>query len=108
VPKIDQKQVSEQLTHAVLLRALLRQDPNVMLVGELRDRETGSMIVAGAHGVKLWAHARAHGFRTLVEDALDKIAAGLTTVDELVRVVPYRQVAMAREERRAALSAGAP
>jgi type II secretory ATPase GspE/PulE/Tfp pilus assembly ATPase PilB-like protein len=222
VPKINQKQVSEQLTHAVLLRALLRQDPNVMLVGELRDRETGSMalnaaatghlvlgtlhtadavgtvarlrglglddtemadallavlaqrlvrrictscsqpcaasaeqtallgslldgvepregqgcdachhtgyrgrtgiyellladpglqdlIVAGAHGVKLRAHARAHGFHTLVEDALVKIAAGVTTVDELVRVVPYRHIVAAREERRAPLSgAGAP
>jgi type II secretory ATPase GspE/PulE/Tfp pilus assembly ATPase PilB-like protein len=222
VPKVNQKQVSEQLTHAVLLRALLRQDPNVMLVGELRDRETGSMalnaaatghlvlgtlhtadavgtvarlrglglddtemadallavlaqrllrrictgcsrpwtasaeqtalvtllgplldgiepregqgcdachhtgyrgrtgiyellladpglqdlIVAGAHGAKLRAHARARGFRTLVEDALDKIAAGLTTLDELVRVVPYRHVVAAREERRAAVSGG--
>jgi type II secretory ATPase GspE/PulE/Tfp pilus assembly ATPase PilB-like protein len=225
VPKINQKQVSEQLTHAVLLRALLRQDPNVMLVGELRDRETGSMalnaaatghlvlgtlhtadavgtvarlrglglddtemadallavlaqrlvrricpgcsepcsepgarsaeqaallgpllegiepregkgcdachhtgyrgrtgiyelllcdpglqdlIVGGAHGVKLRAHARAQGFRTLVEDALDKIAAGVTTVDELVRVVPYRQIVATRAERGAGLSAAAP
>jgi type II secretory ATPase GspE/PulE/Tfp pilus assembly ATPase PilB-like protein len=222
VPKVNQKQVSEQLTHPVLLRALLRQDPNVMLVGELRDLETGSMalnaaatghlvlgtlhtadavgtvarlrglglddtemadallavlaqrlvrrictscsqpcaagpeqvallgplldgiepregqgcdachhagyrgrtgiyellladpglqdlIVAGAHGVKLRAHARARGFRTLVEDALDKIAAGVTTVDELMRVVPYRHIVAAREERRAAISgAGSP
>jgi type II secretory ATPase GspE/PulE/Tfp pilus assembly ATPase PilB-like protein len=220
VPKVNQKQVSEQLTHPVLLRALLRQDPNVMLVGELRDRETGSMalnaaatghlvlgtlhtadavgtvarlrglglddteiadallavlaqrlvrrvcascsrpcaatpeqiallgplldgvelregqgcdecqhtgyrgrvgiyellladpglqdlIVAGAHGVKLRAHARARGFHTLVEDALVKIAAGATTVDELVRVVPYRHIVAAREEHRAAVNGAA-
>jgi type II secretory ATPase GspE/PulE/Tfp pilus assembly ATPase PilB-like protein len=222
VSKVNQKQVSEQLTYPVLLRALLRQDPNVMLVGELRDLETGSMalnaaatghlvlgtlhtadavgtvarlrglglddtemadallavlaqrlvrrictscsqpraasaeqiallgplldgiepsagqgcdaclhtgyrgrtgiyellladpglqdlIVAGAHGASLRAYARARGFRTLVEDALDKIAAGVTTVAELVRVVPYRHLVAAREVRCLALSgAGSP
>jgi type II secretory ATPase GspE/PulE/Tfp pilus assembly ATPase PilB-like protein len=212
VAKVNQKQVSAQLTHATLLRAMLRQDPNVLLVGELRDMETGSMalnaagtghlvlgtlhtgdavgtvarlrglglddtdianallavlaqrlvrricadcsqpgaatpaqtallgpllagvavtegrgceacqytgyrgriglyellvadpglqdlIVAGAHNVKLRAHARAHGFRTLVDDGLAKIAAGVTTVSELVRVVPYRHIVAARDER---------
>ncbi|WP_257447165.1 GspE/PulE family protein [Archangium lipolyticum] len=212
VPKVNQKQVSPQMNHAALLRALLRQDPNVMLVGEIRDLETGSMalnaaatghvvlgtlhtadavgavgrlrglelddsdiadsllavlaqrlvrricpscvapaeptrkqkevlgslldglqpqtglgceecrhtgyrgrtgiyellvvdapmqdlIATGAHGAQLRRHAREHGFRTLVEDALDKIAAGQTTLAELVRVVPYRQILTLREER---------
>ncbi|WNG48009.1 type II/IV secretion system protein [Archangium minus] len=212
VPKVNQKEVSPQMSHAVLLRALLRQDPNVMLVGEIRDLETGSMalnaaatghvvlgtlhtadavgavgrlrglelessdiadsllavlaqrlvrricakcttptsptqeqrellgplldgiplqvgqgceecrhtgyrgrvgiyellvvdsemqdlIASGAHGVQLRRHARAHGFRTLVEDALDKIAAGHTTLTELLRVVPYRQLLSTREDR---------
>lgn len=212
VPKVNQKQVSEQMNHALLLRALLRQDPNVMMVGEIRDLETGSMalnaaatghvvlgtlhtadavgaigrlrglkldnteiadallavlaqrlvrricaactqpkapsesqrallgalldgvethegrgcdvchhtgykgrvgiyellladpelqelIVAGAHNAKLRAYARQKGMRTLVEDALEKIAAGATTVAELVRVVPYRHILAAREER---------
>ncbi len=214
VPKVNQKQVSAQMPHALLLRALLRQDPNVMLVGEIRDLETGSMalnaaatghvvlgtlhtadavgavgrlrglkldnteiadallavlaqrlvrricqqcvapcaptaeqrellgpllqgvepkegrgceacnhtgykgrtglyellvaepgfqelIVSGAHNAKLRAYAREHGFRTLVEDALEKIGAGLTTVAELVRVVPYRHILATRDERRA-------
>ncbi|QRK14093.1 type II/IV secretion system protein [Archangium violaceum] len=212
VPKVNQKEVSPQMSHAVLLRALLRQDPNVMLVGEIRDLETGSMalnaaatghvvlgtlhtadavgavgrlrglelessdiadsllavlaqrlvrricvrcavptpptpeqrellgplldgiqlqvgqgceecrhtgyrgrvgiyellvvdsemqdlIASGAHGVQLRRHARTHGFRTLVEDALDKIAAGHTTLAELLRVVPYRQLVSTREDR---------
>jgi type II secretory ATPase GspE/PulE/Tfp pilus assembly ATPase PilB-like protein len=214
VPKVNQKQVSAQMPHSLLLRALLRQDPNVMLVGEIRDQETGSMalnaaatghvvlgtlhtadavgavgrlrglklddteiadallavlaqrlvrricakcsqpvtptaeqkellgelldgvetregrgcaechhtgykgrtgiyellmadaglqelIVSGAHNAKLRAYARERGFRTLVEDGLEKIAAGLTTVAELVRVVPYRHILATREERRA-------
>lgn len=212
VAKVNQKQVSAQMTHAALLRAMLRQDPNVLLVGELRDLETGSMalnaagtghlvlgtlhtgdavgtvarlrglglddtdianallavlaqrlvrricpdcsqpgaatpaeielcgpllegvevkegrgceacqhtgyrgriglyelllgdpglqdlIVAGAHNVKLRAHARANGFRTLVDDGLAKVAAGITTLAELVRVVPYRHIVAARDER---------
>ena len=211
VPKVNQKQVTPQMNHALLLRALLRQDPNVMLVGEIRDLETGSMalnaaatghvilgtlhtadavgavgrlrglelddsdiadsllavlaqrlvrricaqcaapneptpeqkelfgplldgvqlqvgqgcgecrhtgyrgrtgiyellmvdsemqdlIAQGAHSAQLRRHARAHGFRTLVEDALDKIAAGHTTLTELIRVVPFRQILTTREE----------
>lgn len=212
VPKVNQKEVSPQMPHAMLLRALLRQDPNVMLVGEIRDLETGSMalhaaatghvvlgtlhtadavgavgrlrgleldnseiadsllavlaqrlvrricpkceapaeptrkqkellgplldglqprtgmgceecrhtgyrgrtgiyellvvdpgmqdlIAQGSHSAPLRRYARAHGFRTLVEDALEKIATGQTTLAELVRVIPYRQLMAAREDR---------
>ncbi|GEN06338.1 general secretion pathway protein E/type IV pilus assembly protein PilB [Myxococcus fulvus] len=212
VPKVNQKQVTPQMPYATLLRALLRQDPNVMLVGEVRDLETGSMaltaaatghvvlgtlhtadavgavarlrglglddvdvadsllavltqrlvrricaqctvdmrptdeqskllgrllngvrtqvgqgcaacnhtgykgrlgifellvvdpdlqdlIARGEPTVHLRRHARAHGLRTLVEDALDKVDAGITTVAELVRVVPYRHILTTRDER---------
>jgi type II secretory ATPase GspE/PulE/Tfp pilus assembly ATPase PilB-like protein len=75
----------------------------------LADPGLQDLIVAGAHGASLRAYARARGFRTLVEDALDKIAAGVTTVAELVRVVPYRHLVAAREQRCGALSgAGSP
>ncbi|NTX00500.1 GspE/PulE family protein [Myxococcus sp. CA040A] len=212
VPKVNQKQVTPQMPYATLLRALLRQDPNVLLVGEIRDLETGSMaltaaatghVVLGtlhtadavgavarlrglglddvdvadsllavltqrlvrriceqcvedtkptpeqtkllgrlldgvhtragrgcpacnhtgyrgrsgifellvvdpdlqdliAHGeptVRLRRHARKHGLRTLMEDGLDKVNAGTTTVAELVRVVPYRHILTTRDER---------
>ncbi|MFY0568118.1 GspE/PulE family protein [Archangium lansingense] len=212
VPKVNQKEVSPQMSHALLLRALLRQDPNVMLVGEIRDLETGSMalnaaatghvvlgtlhtadavgavgrlrglelddadiadsllavlaqrlvrricpkceapaeptrrqkellgslleglqprtgvgceecrhtgyrgrtgiyellvvdsglqdlIAQGAHSAQIRRYARAHGFRTLVEDALAKVAAGQTTLAELVRVIPFRQIMTALEDR---------
>ena len=214
IPKVNQKQVTPQMSHALLLRALLRQDPNVMLVGEIRDLETGSMalnaaatghvvlgtlhtadavgavgrmrglkldnsdiadsllavlaqrlvrrvcaqcsepseptaqqrelfgpllegisprmgrgcehclhtgyrgrtgiyellmvdaemqdlIARGSHSGELRRHARLHGYRTLVEDGLDKIAAGSTSLAELLRVVPYRQVVTTREDRQA-------
>ncbi|WP_164009747.1 GspE/PulE family protein [Pyxidicoccus trucidator] len=215
VPKVNQKQVTPQMPHATLLRAMLRQDPNVMLVGEVRDLETGSMaltaastghvvlgtlhtadavgsvarlrglklddvdisdsllavlaqrlvrricekcvepvrpteeqvallgrlldgvqahagkgceachhtgykgrsgifelllvdpdlqelIARGAATVELRRHARAHGLRTLVEDALEKVGARTTTLAELVRVVPYRHILVTRDEREVA------
>jgi general secretion pathway protein E len=64
----------------------------------LADPGLQDLIVAGAHNVKLRAHARAHGFRTLVDDGLAKVAAGVTTLAELTRVVPYRHIVAARDE----------
>lgn len=212
VPKVNQKQVSEHMPYTTLLRSLLRQDPNVLLVGEVRDLETGStavnaartghivlgtlhtadamgtigrlrglelddtdiadallavlaqrlarricekcsepreptaeqqalfgrlldgvapragrgcehchhtgyrkriglfellvvdpglqdLIAAGSHNAQLRKYARERGFKTMVDDGLEKIAAGLTTLDELVRVVPYRHILATRDER---------
>lgn len=40
VDKINQKQVSSQVNMAALSRAFLRHDPDIMLIGEIRDYET--------------------------------------------------------------------
>ena len=50
MPGINQVQVREQirLTFAAALRAFLRQDPNVILVGEIRDGETAAIAVKAA------------------------------------------------------------
>jgi type IV pilus assembly protein PilB len=47
---INQVQIHEEigLTFAKSLRAFLRQDPNVIMVGEIRDSETGSIAVKAA------------------------------------------------------------
>jgi len=47
LPGIVQVQVQERagLTFAAALRSILRQDPNVILVGEIRDRETAQIAV---------------------------------------------------------------
>jgi type IV pilus assembly protein PilB len=47
---INQVQVKEQigLTFASALRSFLRQDPNIILVGEIRDAETASIAVKAA------------------------------------------------------------
>jgi general secretion pathway protein E len=213
VSKVNQKQVSPSMPYPVLLRALLRQDPNVLLVGEIRDLETGStalnagrtghivlgtlhtadavgaigrlrglelddtdiadsllavlaqrlarricercsepreptdeqkallghllegvqiragrgcdhchhtgyrkrigifelllvdsgvqdLIASGAHNAQIRNYALEHGFKTMVDDALEKISGGLISVDELIRVVPYRHLVSMRDERR--------
>lgn len=50
VPKLNQMQVHNQagLTFEVGLRALLRQDPDIIMVGETRDTETASISVRAA------------------------------------------------------------
>jgi type II secretory ATPase GspE/PulE/Tfp pilus assembly ATPase PilB-like protein len=40
IPKLNQKQTSPQASMADLARAFLRQDPDVILIGEVRDEET--------------------------------------------------------------------
>ena len=50
IPGITQVQVNVQagLTFASGLRSFLRQDPNIMLVGEIRDKETTTLAVQAA------------------------------------------------------------
>jgi len=50
LPLINQMQVNERagLTFSSALRALLRQDPDVMMVGEIRDPETAKIAIEAA------------------------------------------------------------
>jgi len=50
VPGINQVQMSNKkgMTFAVALRSFLRQDPDVVMVGEIRDRETADIAVQAA------------------------------------------------------------
>lgn len=50
VPGVMQGQVNAQidLTFAAMLRSLLRQDPDIILVGEIRDRETAKIATEAA------------------------------------------------------------
>ena len=50
LPGINQVQMKEQigLNFATALRAFLRQDPNIILVGEIRDFETAEIAVKAA------------------------------------------------------------
>lgn len=50
IPGINQVQVNPQagLTFAAGLKSFLRQDPNIILVGEIRDRDTTSLAIQAA------------------------------------------------------------
>jgi len=50
VPGLNQVQVNTKagLTFATCLRSILRQDPNVIMVGEIRDRETAEIALKAA------------------------------------------------------------
>lgn len=50
IPGIVQSQVNEKagLTFAAALRSILRQDPDVILVGEIRDTETAAIAIQAA------------------------------------------------------------
>jgi type IV pilus assembly protein PilB len=55
LPGICQVQINPErgLTFASALRSIVRQDPNVILIGEIRDLETGAMAVEAAMSGKL-------------------------------------------------------
>jgi type IV pilus assembly protein PilB len=50
VPGINQVQVNSKagLTFATCLRSMLRQDPNVIMIGEIRDKETAEIAIKAA------------------------------------------------------------
>lgn len=47
LPRIRQIQVNPKvnLTFATVLRSMLRQDPDVIMVGEIRDKETAEIAI---------------------------------------------------------------
>ena len=48
VAKVNQKQVSHQLSMSALARSFLRQDPDIILIGEIRDRDTADVAIRAA------------------------------------------------------------
>jgi len=56
----------------------------LMIEGHIRDA-----IYAGARAEDVYAIARTSGFRSMQEDAVDKVREGVTTLDEVRRIVPF-------------------
>src|SRR5207244_41594 len=119
---INQVQMHDEigLNFAAALRAFLRQDPDVIMVGEIRDFETaeigvkaaltGHLVLSTLHtndapstvnrllnmGVEpflvastaldLKRAAVAAGMKSLRQSGLSKVAEGMTTIEEILRV----------------------
>ncbi len=81
---INQVQVNEKsgLTFATVLRSVLRQDPDVVLVGEIRDRETADIAFQAA----LTGHLVLSTLHT--NDALSTINRLVDMKVELFKIVP--------------------
>ena len=62
------------------------------------DEILQDMIAAGAHKPDIRRQARGSGYRTILEDGLIKIGKGVSSLDELIRVLPYREISIAVSE----------
>jgi type IV pilus assembly protein PilB len=60
------------------------------------DEEVRTMIRSDARPDQIRSLLGARGVRTMQDDALDKVRAGLTTMDEVLRVVPVQEAAALR------------
>lgn len=72
IPGISQVQVDQKVSFAGALRAILRQDPDVILVGEIRDEETASLAFkAAATGHLVLSTVHANGAVEVVNRLLN-------------------------------------
>jgi type IV pilus assembly protein PilB len=104
LPGITQIQVnpSIDLTFASILRAFLRQDPDVMLVGETRDRETARTSVEAAltgHLVftTLHTNSAAVAFTRLAEMGIEPFLVSSSTIGVVAQRLARRLCQACRE-----------
>lgn len=92
---INQVQVNEKagLTFASALRSILRQDPDIIMIGEIRDEETASIAVKAAitgHLVVSTLHTNSAA--STVTRLIDMGQEPYTVADALVGVIAQRLV----------------
>ena len=56
------------------------------------DRSIRNLVAKKASEEEIWKAARGNGMRTLFEDAIDKVNAGLTTVEEILAKAPKAEL----------------
>lgn len=96
IENINQISINEKigLTYPVILKSILRQDPDIIMIGEIRDKETADIAIRAAitgHLILSTAHTR-DAFSALirlkdlgVEDYLIRSAVNLLAGQRLVR-----------------------
>jgi len=92
---VNQIQVNEQtnLTFAKGLRSILRQDPNIILVGEIRDKETSEIAVnAALTGHLLLSTFHANDASTAIPRLLDMGAEPFLLSSTLKLIIAQRLV----------------
>ncbi len=95
LPRINQVQVNPRinLTFASVLRAALRQDPDIVLVGEMRDQETAEIgLRAAMTGHMVMSTLHTNDAISTVNRILDMGAEGYLVASALRAVVAQRLV----------------
>jgi type II secretory ATPase GspE/PulE/Tfp pilus assembly ATPase PilB-like protein len=93
LPLIRQSQVSEKLDFANGVRALMRQDPDVILVGEIRDTETAQIALRAAMtGHQVFATLHTNSALSAVQRLCDIGVPSSTLAGNLIGVLGQRLV----------------
>ena len=95
LPRINQTQVNEKvgLTFAGVLRSALRQDPDVILVGEMRDTETAEIAIrASITGHLVFSTLHTNGAIETATRLLDMGVEGYILASALRAIVAQRLV----------------
>jgi len=95
IPGINQVQVNERigLTFANVLRAFLRQDPDIILVGEVRDSETAEIAIrASLTGHLVFSTIHANDAPTTVTRFVDMGIEPFLVGSSLILVVAQRLI----------------
>ncbi len=100
IPGLKQSTVRPEFPFHVAIRAFLRQDPDIILVGEVRDPETAHAALEAAltgHLVLTTVHANTavqvvHRFVQLIHEHVHKRSAALDMVVSAMRVVSTQRL----------------
>ena len=95
IPYLNQTQVNEEtgLTFAAGLRSLLRQDPNVIMVGEIRDKETVEIAMqAGLTGQLIFSTVHAESSVGVITRLLNMEVEPFVLASAVAAVVGQRLV----------------
>jgi len=95
LPRINQSQVNEKagLTFAKILRSALRQDPDVILVGEMRDTETAEIAIrASITGHLVFSTLHTNGAVETATRLLDMGVEGYILASALQVIIAQRLV----------------
>ena len=95
IPRINQAQINDKIgmTFASVLRSALRQDPDVILVGEIRDRETAEIAVrASITGHLVFSTLHTNGAVETATRLLDMGIEGYILASSLKVIIAQRLV----------------
>ncbi|MBI4709312.1 MAG: type II/IV secretion system protein [Candidatus Portnoybacteria bacterium] len=91
LPGIVQTQISENYTFAEALRSILRQNPNIIMIGEIRDEETAKIAIeSSATGHLVFSTLHTNDAAGTINRLIDLGANIKTLPDSLALIIAQR------------------